>query len=188
MILPIYAYGQPVLKVKASDLDPLNYPDLDELISNMWETMYAAKGVGLAAPQIGHSLKLFIVDSTPYQEEGKEFKGLKQVFVNATILEEAGDIWAFEEGCLSIPDLRAEVERQPDILVEYQDLTGELRKQTFTGHNARVIQHEHDHTMGVLFVDHLKPLKKRMVQRRLEAIRKGQIEADYRLKFYRGKP
>ncbi len=187
MILPIYAYGQPVLKQEGERIDPMNYPELDQLVTNMWETMYAAKGVGLAAPQIGLALKLFVIDTLPYQEEGKEFRGLKQVFINALILEESGDFWDFEEGCLSIPDIRADIERSSDLIIEYVDINGEKHTETYTGLNARVIQHEYDHTMGVLFIDHLKPLKKRMVQRRLDAIKKGQIEADYRLKFYRSR-
>ncbi len=187
MILPIYAYGQPVLKQEGEPFDPNTYVDFDQLLKNMWETMYAAKGVGLAAPQIGLSLKLFVIDTTAYQEDGKEFIGIKKVFTNATIIEETGDGWDFEEGCLSIPDLRAEVERPSDVVIEYIDDKGNKLVETYQGLNARVIQHEFDHTMGVLFIDHLKPLKKRMVQRRLEAIKKGQVEADYRLKFYRSR-
>ena len=171
MILPIYAYGQPVLKVKASDLDPLNYPDLDELISNMWETMYAAKGVGLAAPQIGHSLKLFIVDSTPYQEEGKEFKGLKQVFDNATCLEEAGDIWAFEEGCLSIPGIAADVERSTYVLLKAQDRHGKEFRLKAYDWLARILQHEIDHLHGVLMTDKAAKLY------RLVKNKDGEVEA-----------
>lgn len=185
MILPIYAYGQPVLKQVGEDLNLQTYPDFKTLIENMWETMYAAKGVGLAAPQIGLSLKLFIVDTKPYEDEGKPFIGIKKVFINPEKIEETGEPWTFEEGCLSIPDLRAEIDRCPRIKLKYQDETGEWHEEWFEGLNARVIQHEYDHVQGVLFVDLLKPLKKRMMQRRLEAIKKGQVDTEYRLKFYR---
>lgn len=185
MILPIYAYGQPVLKQEGETLDMATHPDLEDLIKNMWDTMYSAKGVGLAAPQIGLSLKLFIVDTKPYEEEGKPFVGIKKVFINPIKLEETGEPWTFEEGCLSIPDLRAEIDRLPGIRLRYQDETGAVVEELFDGLNARVIQHEYDHIQGILFIDLLKPLKKRMMQRRLEAIKKGQIDTDYRLKFYR---
>lgn len=187
MVLPIYAFGQPILKKECDVIDPLKYADFSKLIADMYETMKAAKGVGLAAPQVGFGLKLFVVDTTPYVEEGKDFVGIRKVFVNAAMLDETGDDWAFEEGCLSIPDLRADVDRSPKIKIEYQDELGNTHVEEFDGLNARVIQHEYDHTMGVLFIDHLKPLKKRMFQRKLEAIKKGQVEADYRLKFYRSK-
>ncbi|HNR05850.1 MAG TPA: peptide deformylase [Saprospiraceae bacterium] len=185
MILPIYAYGQPVLKQTGEELDFDRFTGLEELISNMWDTMYAAKGVGLAAPQVGLSLKLFVVDTTPYEEEGKPFTGIKKVFINPVKLDEHGEAWSFEEGCLSIPDLRAEVDRPERVNLSYFDETGTVREELFDGLNARVIQHEYDHIQGILFIDLLKPLKKRMLQRRLEAIKKGQVEADYKLRFYR---
>jgi peptide deformylase len=187
MILPIYAYGQPVLKQEGDMIDPLTYPEFEVLVKNMFDTMYAAKGVGLAAPQIGLKIKLFIMDTMPYMEEGKDFTGIKKVFVNATLVEEGGEEWPFEEGCLSIPDLRADVERKATIKIDYLDESGQPHIEEFNGLNARVIQHEYDHTLGRLFIDRLKPLKKRMVQRRLDAIKKGQIEAEYKLKFYRSK-
>ncbi len=188
MVLPIYAYGQPVLKEEGAEIDVTAYPELNALIENMWETMRTAKGVGLAAQQVGLGIKLFVIDTTPYKDEDHpDFIGIRKVFINAHILEESGEEWAFEEGCLSIPDLRAEVDRPPKIEIEYENELGEKFKETYEGLNARVIQHEYDHTMGVLFVDHLKPLKKRMIQRKLEAIRKGQVEAEYRLRFYRSK-
>lgn len=185
MILPIYAYGQPVLKAEGQTLHIPEYPDLETLIQNMWDTMYSAKGVGLAAPQIGLSLKLFIVDTQLYQEEGKPFVGIKKVFINPVKLAETGEPWTFEEGCLSIPDLRADIDRPPLLRLKYYDEAGIENEDLFDGLNARVIQHEYDHVQGILFIDLLKPLKKRMMQRRLEAIKKGQIETDYRLKFYR---
>lgn len=182
MILPIYAYGQPVLKKVAEDIDA-NYPDLQELIANMWETMYAAHGVGLAAPQIGLSIRLFVIDSSPMMDDGKESEGIKRVFINAHKVEENGTPWSFEEGCLSIPDIRGDVERPPVVRLRYMDENFVQHEEVFTGLNARVIQHEYDHIDGVLFVERLKPLKKRLVQRRLENIRRGNVESDYRMKF-----
>jgi len=182
MILPIYAYGQPVLKKVAEDIDA-NYPDLQELIANMWETMYAAHGVGLAAPQIGLSIRLFVIDSSPMMDDGREAEGIKRVFINAHKVEENGTPWSFEEGCLSIPDIRGDVERPPVVRLRYMDENFVQHEEVFTGLNARVIQHEYDHIDGVLFVERLKPLKKRLVQRRLENIRRGNVESDYRMKF-----
>jgi peptide deformylase len=182
MILPIYAYGQPVLKRVAEPIDA-DYPDLQQLIADMYETMEQANGVGLAAPQIGRSIRLFVIDSVPMQEEGEEDKGLRQVFINAEILEEAGDDWSYGEGCLSIPDLTGDVDRPEEITIRYQDENFVTHTRTFDGMNARVIQHEYDHIEGILFTDLLKPLKKRLVKRRLEKIRKGDVGAKYRMKF-----
>lgn len=183
MILPIYAYGQPVLKKEAEDIDP-DYPGLEELIENMWETMYHAEGIGLAAPQVGLSIRLFVVDTTQLNREGKEEQeGIKQVFINAHVVEETGKEWAYEEGCLSIPEVRGDVDRPETITLKYMDEKFEEHVRTFTGMNARVIQHEYDHIDGVLFIEHLKPIKKRLVKRKLEHIRKGKIEVDYKMKF-----
>lgn len=184
MILPIYAYGQTVLKKEAEPIDP-DYPDLEELIENMWETMYQAQGVGLAAPQIGRSIRLFVVDTIQLMEEGKEEEGIKQVFINAEKIEEAGDLWTYEEGCLSIPEVRGDVDRPPQLRLRYQDENFDTREKVFTGMNARVIQHEYDHIDGILFVEHLKPIKRRLVKRKLENIRKGKVKVDYRMKFPR---
>ena len=182
MILPIYAYGQPVLKKKAAQIEEVN-EEVSELIANMWETMYNAKGVGLAAPQIGKSLRLFIVDTVQMQEEGEEDLGIKKVFINAEKIEEEGEKWAYEEGCLSIPDLRADVERPEVLRIKYFNEDLEELEETFDGLNARVIQHEYDHIDGILFTEHLKPLKKRMIKRKLESIRKGQTTANYAMRF-----
>ncbi|MCB0618704.1 MAG: peptide deformylase [Saprospiraceae bacterium] len=182
MILPIYGYGQAVLKKVAEDISP-DYPQLDELIANMWDTMYKASGVGLAAPQVGLSIRLFVVDTVQIMEEGKEEEGIKQVFINARKLEEAGDPWAYEEGCLSIPDIRGDVERPPQLRMRYLDEQFVEQEKVFTGVNARVIQHEYDHIEGKLFIEHLKPIKRKMIQRRLENIRKGQVQVDYSMKF-----
>lgn len=182
MILPIFAYGQPVLKKMAAPITP-DYPELAALIANMWETMYNAHGVGLAAPQIGLSIRLFVIDTLQMKDEGEANDGFKKVFINAEMLDETGQAWAYEEGCLSIPDIRGDVERQPDIRLRYLDENFQPFEETFTGINARVIQHEYDHIDGILFTERLKPLKKRLVQRKLDAIRQGKVSSDYRMKF-----
>jgi peptide deformylase len=186
MILPIYAYGQPVLKKKAVDVD-LKDANLPALIANMWETMYHAKGVGLAAPQVGKAIRLFIVDTEQLEDEEKAGDGIKYVFINARKIEEKGKWWDYEEGCLSIPNVRADVERKDTITLEYYDQHFVQQKKTFTGINARVIQHEYDHIDGILFTDHIKPLKRRLINRKLESIRRGRVDADYTLKFIRTK-
>ena len=178
MILPIYGYGQAVLKKKAKHI-PEDYPDVQELIDNMFETMYNADGVGLAAPQIGLSIRLFVIDTIQTMKEDSDFEGIKKAFINATIVEEKGDLWTYEEGCLSIPNVRGDVDRQPEILTRYQDRDFEWQEERYEGVNARVIQHEYDHIEGVLFTDHLKPLRKRMVRRKLDKIRKGKARAEY---------
>ncbi len=182
MILPVYAYGQPVLKQEGQPISP-DYPQLTELIDNMWETMYHAQGVGLAAPQIGLSIRLFVIDTIQIMEEGEEAKGLKKVFINAEKIAEEGPLWSYEEGCLSIPDVRGDVERAPQLKLRYQDENFETHEEVFTGINARVIQHEYDHIDGILFTELLKPIKRRLVKRKLENIRKGRAKAEYRLKF-----
>ena len=184
MILPIYAYGQPVLKKVAEPIDK-DYPDLAQLIADMWETMEEANGVGLAAPQIGRSIRLFVVDSAPMQAEGEEDQGIRRVFINAEILEEAGDDCSYSEGCLSIPDISGDVDRPEEVTLRYLDEDFTEHTETFRGMNARVIQHEYDHIDGILFTELLSPLKKRMVKRKLEKIRKGDIEQRYRMKFAR---
>lgn len=192
MILPIVAYGDPVLKREAEEIDK-DYPDLDKLIEDMFETMYAASGVGLAAPQINKSIRLFIVDATPFAEEDEEdeepdpraagLENFKKVFINPIIEEESGDEWGFEEGCLSIPKIREEVMRQPKIRITYYDENWEFHDETYDGYAARVIQHEYDHVDGVLFTDHLSPLKRRILKKKLINISKGDIDVKYRMKF-----
>ncbi|MCB9331487.1 MAG: peptide deformylase [Lewinellaceae bacterium] len=188
MILPIYAYGQPVLKKVADPITP-DYPELAEFIANMWETMYAAEGVGLAAPQVGQGIRLFVVDTQQLEKEGKDDPkpGFKKVFINAQMVEETGELWTYEEGCLSIPRISGDVERMPTIRLRYQDENFEQFEETFTGVNARVIQHEYDHIQGVLFTEHLKPLKKRLIRRKLENIRLGNIETDYKMRFVKAR-
>ncbi len=189
MILPIVAYGDPVLRKKAKEI-PQDYPKLDELIENMWETMEDASGVGLAAPQIGLPVRLFLVDTTPFsqdddltEKEQKELDGFKKVFINATILEEEGDEWAFNEGCLSIPNVREDVFRNEKITIKYYDDHFNEFTETYDGLRARVIQHEYDHIEGILFTDHLTSLKKRLIKNRLNNISKGKVKVDYRMKF-----
>ena len=182
MILPIFGYGHPVLKKKGEEISA-DYPNLEELIQNMWETMYQAEGVGLAAPQVGLAIRLFLVDTKQTKEEGKEEEGIKKVFINAQILDETGEEWAYEEGCLSIPNIRGDVDRQDTIRIRYQDENFESYEETYDGINARVIQHEYDHIEGVLFTEKLKPVKRQLVRRKLEKIRKGTISVSYKMKF-----
>lgn len=189
MILPIIAYGDTVLRKVASDIDE-DYPKLEELIANMWETMYNASGVGLAAPQIGLPIRLFLVDTSPFsdddeltKEEQKQLEGFKQVFINANIEEETGETWSFNEGCLSIPDVREDVSRQGTIKITYLDENFKKHSKTFDGLLARVVQHEYDHIEGVLFTDKLSSLKKRIIKGRLANISKGKINVDYRMRF-----
>lgn len=182
MLLPIYGYGHPVLKKIADPIEP-GYPELDKLLADMWETMYQADGVGLAAPQIGQSIRLFVIDTIQIMDEEKKANGIKQVFINARKISEEGQVWNYEEGCLSIPDVRGDVERPPVLRLQYQDEKFETHEAVFTGVNARVIQHEYDHIEGILFVEHLKPIKKKLVQRKLENIRKGKVSVEYKMKF-----
>lgn len=182
MILPIYAYGQPVLKKVARPIGP-DYEGLEQLLTDMWETMANANGVGLAAPQIGRSIRVFLVDSGPMFDEGEAHKGIKKTFINAEIIEETGPIGSVSEGCLSIPDISGDIERPETITIRYQDELFVAHEETHTGMNARVIQHEYDHIEGILFTELLKPLKKRMVKRKMEKIKKGEIKAGYRMKF-----
>lgn len=191
MILPILAYGDPILKKKAKEIDP-DFPSLSELLDNMWETMYAANGVGLAAPQIGESIRLFIVDAAPFAEDDslsekeQEFlKNFKKTFINPQIIHENGDEWGFNEGCLSIPDIREDVFRKPEISMEYYDENFQKHQAQFSGLAARVIQHEYDHIEGILFTDKLSGLKKRLIKRKLENISKGNVSIDYRMRFPR---
>jgi peptide deformylase len=184
MILPIIAYGDPVLKKKGLEIDA-QFPDLKTLVDNMWQTMYKAEGVGLAAPQIGQSIRLFIVDTIQMQERKKtnDFIGIKKVFINATILSETGEEWKYQEGCLSIPWVREDVHRKSDITIRYQDLNFEWHEEKYDALNARVIQHEYDHIEGILFIDKLKPLKKKLLQGKLQKIMRGDVDVDYRMKF-----
>ncbi len=183
MILPIYAYGQPVLKKVAEDITP-DYPNLQELIQNMWETMYDAHGVGLAAPQVGASIRVFIIDSEQIEKEDEpNHVGFKRVFINAHKIEETGDRWSYEEGCLSIPNIRGEVMRKAVLKLRYMDENFVERTETFDGVNARVVQHEYDHIDGILFTEYLSPVKRTLIKGKLENIRRGKTKAEYKMKF-----
>ena len=190
MILPIVAYGDPILKKDCEEIDE-NYPDLKQLISDMFETMYKAKGVGLAAPQIGKNIRLFIVDGSPFAEDEDEdddpraegIEHFKKVFINPIIEEEDGKEWPFQEGCLSIPKIRENVSRKPDITVSYYDENWELQEESYSGYAARIFQHEYDHIEGVLFTDYLSPLKRKLIQKKLNNITNGEIEIDYKMRF-----
>ena len=182
MKLPIIAYGDPVLRKKASDIDK-EYRNLDQLIKDMFETMYNAHGVGLAAPQIGLSIRLFVIDATPFAEDDEQLTDFKKVFINAEILDEEGDKWNFNEGCLSIPDIREDVARHKTLTIRYCDENWQEHTETYSGLAARVIQHEYDHIEGKLFTDKLSPLRKAMLKNRLDSITKGQVKVDYRMKF-----
>ena len=189
MVLPIVAYGDPVLRKVGKEIDK-DSPKLNELISNMWETMYNASGVGLAAPQIGLPVRLFLVDATPFSEdeelsekERTALEGFKEVFINPKIEEETGNDWVFNEGCLSIPDIREDVTRKDTITISYWDENFQKHTETFDGILARIIQHEYDHIEGVLFTDKLSSLKKRLLKGRLSNISKGKIDVEYRMRF-----
>ncbi|MCL4166909.1 UNVERIFIED_CONTAM: hypothetical protein GTU68_009404 [Idotea baltica] len=179
MILPIVAYGDPVLRKVAVEINA-DYPNLETLITNMKETMYNASGVGLAAPQIGKAIRLFLIDASPFAED-EDLPN--RVFINAKILEEEGEEWVFNEGCLSIPDVREDVFRKPKIKIEYLDENFKKHTETLEGLPARVFQHEYDHIEGILFTDKLSSLKKRIIKKKLENISKGKINADYRMRF-----
>ena len=189
MTLPILAYGDPVLRKIGKDIDK-DYPELDNLISNMFETMYKASGIGLAAPQIGLPIRLFIVDLEPFsededftEEEKAVFKNFKKVFINAQMVDEQGKAWAFNEGCLSIPDIREDVSRKGTIVLRYQDENFKEHTDTYDGIIARVIQHEYDHIEGILFTDKLSSLKRRLLKGKLSSITKGNISVDYKMRF-----
>lgn len=189
MIYPIVAYGDPVLRKKAVDIKA-NYPNVEQVLENMWETMYNASGVGLAAPQVGMPIRIFLVDTAPFsdddslsEQEQKDLKNFKKTFINAKIIEETGDEWAFNEGCLSIPNVREDVFRKEQITMRYQDENFKEHTETFNGLIARVIQHEYDHIEGVLFTDKITSLKKRLIKGRLGNISKGKVDVDYRMRF-----
>lgn len=190
MILPILSYGASILRQECEDFE--EHIPLDKLIEDMFETMYAASGVGLAGPQIGVGNRIFIVDGSPFaepdenekiDEELLELKDFKKVFINPIIENESGDLWPFSEGCLSIPGIREEVERKSNIKISYFDENWSFKEETYKGIAARIIQHEYDHIEGVLFTDHLNPLKRRLLKRKLEDISKGKVDVNYKMKF-----
>ncbi len=190
MILPIVAYGAPVLRKMCKDIDT-NYPDLNKLIEDMWETMYASNGVGLAAPQINRDIRLFVMDSVQIFENLEEDEldiypdgpGIKKVFINAHIVDLEGDEWAYNEGCLSIPKIREDVYRQETVVLNYLDEQFVEHTESFNGITARVILHEYDHIDGKLFIDYIKPLRRKLLQGKLNDINKGKIKVDYKMIF-----
>jgi peptide deformylase len=187
MIYPIYVYGMPVLRKVAQDIEE-DYEGLEQLIEDMFETMYQADGVGLAAPQIGKSIRLIVIDGTRQDgddAEARELQDFKKVLINPHIVTETGEEWEFNEGCLSIPNIREDVKRRPDIRLEYLDEHFDFHDEQFTGMKARVLQHEMDHVNGILFTDRISPLRKRLLAPRLKAISKGNTEAKYKIRYPR---
>ena len=182
MILPVVAYGHPILKKVATPITP-DFPSLQDFIRDMWDTMYVSDGVGLAAPQVGKSIRLFVIDASPFSEKYPEAENFKQVFINAEIYREEGDDFSFNEGCLSFPGLREDIVRKPVIYIRYQDENFVQHDKKFEGVVARVIQHEYDHIEGIVFVDRLPSLKKMLLKRRLTDISKGNVEVAYRMVF-----
>ncbi len=189
MIIPIYGYGEPVLRKVGEEITP-DYPNLAGIIDNMYDTMYNAYGVGLAAPQVGLAIRLFVIDTEPFsdsddlsKEEQTQLKNFKQTFINAKMLKEEGDEWGFNEGCLSIPDVREDVYRNERITLEYCDENFNKKTEVFDGLIARVIQHEYDHIEGVLFTDKISTLKKTLIKKKLQNIMDGKAFPDYRMKF-----
>jgi len=189
MILPIVGYGDPVLRKKADDI-PQELPNLKQIVADMYETMYKAFGVGLAAPQVGLSIRLFVIDTRPFsedddlpKEEQEQLAVFKKTFINATILKEEGEEWGFNEGCLSIPEVREDVYRHEKITIEYYDEEFNKFTEVYDGLIARVIQHEYDHIEGILFTDKISSLKKRLIQKKLQNIMEGKTRPDYKMKF-----
>ncbi|TKG95939.1 peptide deformylase [Puteibacter caeruleilacunae] len=181
MILPVTIYGDPVLRKVAKPIDK-DYPKLEEFIANMWDTMYRSDGVGIAAPQVGRSVRVFVIDATTLAEEEPELADFKKVFINAQILERSGDEESMNEGCLSVPNIREDVSRKTHIRIKYMDENFVEHEEEYGGFAARVIQHEYDHLEGKLFVDHLSILRKRLIKSKLTAISKGKVKVDYRIK------
>ena len=190
MILPIVGYGDPILKKRATDVDK-NYPDLKLLIKDMYETMYHASGVGLAAPQIGKGIRLFIIDTSVFDNEefesnsGFKTKSVKKTFINPEIINESGDLKLFEEGCLSIPNIRENINRKSEIKIKYQDENFNIHEDSFDGIVARVIQHEYDHLEGILFTDRISPFKKKLIKGKLKNIMTGKVPVDYVMNFFK---
>ena len=193
MILPIVAYGENILKTKAVNITS-GYPELKKLINDMWETMYNANGVGIAAPQIGKSIRLFVIDASPFSEDKEisddeisTLKNFKKVFINPEIIDETGDEWNFLEGSLSIPNIRQDIKRKEKITIKYYNESFEEIELDLEGLAARVVQHEYDHIEGVLFIDKLSSLKKKLLKGKLNDISKGKIKTEYKMRYPQGK-
>jgi peptide deformylase len=181
-MLPVVAYGHPTLRKVSVEIDK-DYPGLDQLIEDMFETMYTSVGVGLAAPQVNRSIRLFIVDATPYAEEYPDASDFRKVFINPKIVKEDGDDWIFNEGCLSIPHIREDITRKSEVRIQYYDREFNYHDEVYTGVIGRIIQHEYDHLEGILFVDKTSPLKKTLLRRKLNDISRGNIEVSYKMIF-----
>lgn len=179
MVYPIVVYGHPILRKEAVDIEK-DYPGLSTLIPDLFETMYRSEGMGLAAPQIGKSIRIFVIDGTPIAEDEPELEGFRKVFINARIVEKDGEMVPMSEGCLSIPHLREEVNRENRIRITYYDENWDFHDEIYEGYRARIIQHEYDHLDGILFTDKLNPLRRRLIKSKLTAISKGRFEADYK--------
>lgn len=182
MVYPIVAYGSQVLKKKAAEVGP-DYPNLKEFIQNMFDTMYASAGVGLAAPQVNFSIRVFVVDGEPFEDEDPQLANFKKVFINPVMLDESGDKWKFNEGCLSIPGVRDDVDRHSVVLIKYLDENFIEHTETFSGIAARIVQHEYDHLEGILFTDRLSPLKRQLLKGKLNDITRGKVNVDYKMRF-----
>ena len=180
MVYPVAVYGHPVLRKVAKEITP-DHEGLSEIIENMWETMYKSDGIGLAAPQVNKSIRLFVIDGTPLEEDFPELKDFKKVFINAKIIERTGEDDVNDEGCLSLPTIREDVKRPSQITIEYLDEDFNPVKETYTGFAARVVQHEYDHIEGILFIDHLSPLKKRLLKSKLNKITRGEVDVNYKI-------
>ncbi|HXB36025.1 MAG TPA: peptide deformylase [Puia sp.] len=192
MILPIVAYGTPILRQVSKEITP-DYPDLAKLIEDMWETMYSSNGVGLAAPQVNRDIRLFIIDSRQVFENLEENEkdkypdgpGIKQVFINAHVVAVDGEEWSYNEGCLSIPKIREDISRSEEVTLDFLDENFEPHTETYNGISARIILHEYDHIEGKLFIDYLKPLKRKLLKSKLDDITRGKISVDYKMSFPR---
>jgi peptide deformylase len=182
MVLPVYVYGMSVLRKVAQEI-PEDFEDLDQFIADLFETMKASDGIGLAAPQVGKSLRIFVVDTSPIADdkEEPELKDFRKVFINPYILEEWDDPWSSEEGCLSLPNIREEVTRPGKVRIEYYDENWDLKEEEYDGIRARVIQHEYDHLEGKLFVDKVNPIRRKLLTPRLNAISRGKVDCDYKI-------
>ncbi len=181
-MLPIVAYGHPTLRKISEDIDK-DYPDLNVLIDQMFDTMYTSAGIGLAAPQVNKNIRLFIIDASPYEKDIPEAKDFKKIFINAKIVKQAGELWTTDEGCLSIPNIREDVSRKSMIRIQYNDENWEFHDETYGGYIARIIQHEYDHLEGILFTDKVSSLRKTLLKRKLNEISNGKVKVDYKMIF-----
>lgn len=182
MIYPIVLYGSPILRKTAKEIDK-NYPDLQQFVADMFETMYSSDGVGLAAPQIGKSIRIFVIDTSSFKEDDPSLDGFKKAFINPKIVDFDGEMLTFNEGCLSLPKIREDVDRKSQIRIQYYDENWNFYDEKYEGIKARVIEHEYDHLEGKLLIDYLSPLKKKLLKSKLSAITKGNVDVDYKIKL-----